>query len=75
MKAVYLTAIVLLALTGTSTSRSNFRTYSRERLKNLKERVSKMFHYAYDGYLNYAYPYDELRPLRCLNRVKLFSLL
>ena len=24
-----------------------------------------MFHYAYDGYLNYAYPYDELRPLSC----------
>ena len=20
-----------------------------------------MFHFAYDGYLNYAYPYDELR--------------
>ena len=64
MKAVYL-AVVLLALTGTSTSRSNFRTYSAERLKSLKERVSKMFHYAYDGYLNFAYPYDELRPLSC----------
>ena len=24
-----------------------------------------MFHYAYDGYLKYAYPYDELRPLSC----------
>ena len=24
-----------------------------------------MFHFAYDGYLNYAYPYDELRPLSC----------
>jgi len=24
-----------------------------------------MFHHAYDGYLKYAYPYDELRPLSC----------
>ena len=24
-----------------------------------------MFHHAYDGYLKYAYPYDELRPLTC----------
>ena len=24
-----------------------------------------MFHFAYDGYLRYAYPYDELRPLSC----------
>ena len=24
-----------------------------------------MFGHAYDGYLRYAYPYDELRPLSC----------
>lgn len=24
-----------------------------------------MFNHAYSGYLNYAYPYDELRPLTC----------
>jgi mannosidase alpha-like ER degradation enhancer 2 len=24
-----------------------------------------MFHHAYDGYLRYAFPYDELRPLSC----------
>jgi mannosidase alpha-like ER degradation enhancer 2 len=24
-----------------------------------------MFHHAYDGYIEYAYPYDELRPLTC----------
>lgn len=27
--------------------------------------MSEMFHFAYDGYLKYAYPYDELRPLSC----------
>jgi len=24
-----------------------------------------MFYHAYDSYLKYAYPYDELRPLTC----------
>jgi Glycosyl hydrolase family 47 len=24
-----------------------------------------MFHHAYNGYLKYAYPLDELRPLTC----------
>lgn len=24
-----------------------------------------MFYHAYNGYLNYAYPLDELRPLTC----------
>lgn len=24
-----------------------------------------MFQHAYDSYLKYAYPYDELRPLSC----------
>nr|AJA37857.1 EDEM-like protein 2 [Littorina littorea] len=27
--------------------------------------VKNMFYHAYDGYVNHAYPYDELRPLTC----------
>lgn len=30
-----------------------------------REKVVSMFHHAYDGYIKYAYPYDELRPLTC----------
>jgi mannosidase alpha-like ER degradation enhancer 2 len=30
-----------------------------------REEVRQMFQHAYDGYLKYAYPYDELRPLSC----------
>lgn len=29
------------------------------------EEVREMFQHAYDSYLRYAYPYDELRPLSC----------
>jgi mannosidase alpha-like ER degradation enhancer 2 len=27
--------------------------------------VKEMFEHAYHGYMDYAYPYDELRPLTC----------
>ena len=45
--------------------RSNARSYTDDDLKRLKEEVSHMFHRAYQGYLDHAYPYDELRPLTC----------
>ncbi|XP_076327043.1 ER degradation-enhancing alpha-mannosidase-like protein 2 [Tachypleus tridentatus] len=34
-------------------------------LQKLRDRVMKMFYHAYDSYLKYAEPYDELRPLSC----------
>ncbi|CAL1535448.1 unnamed protein product [Lymnaea stagnalis] len=30
-----------------------------------REKVKRMFYHAYEGYLNHAYPYDELQPLTC----------
>lgn len=30
-----------------------------------REEVRVMFHHAYDSYLKFAYPYDELRPISC----------
>ncbi|XP_060083429.1 ER degradation-enhancing alpha-mannosidase-like protein 2 [Ylistrum balloti] len=41
------------------------RSYTKEDIDKYRERVLQMFHHAYDGYVNYAYPYDELRPLTC----------
>ncbi|TNN13630.1 ER degradation-enhancing alpha-mannosidase-like protein isoform 1 [Schistosoma japonicum] len=34
-------------------------------MENLKYRVKNIFYHAYDSYLKYAYPLDELRPLSC----------
>ncbi|XP_057335354.1 ER degradation-enhancing alpha-mannosidase-like protein 2 [Microplitis mediator] len=39
--------------------------YDKKDLVTLKEEVRSMFDYAYSSYLNYAYPYDELRSLSC----------
>lgn len=41
------------------------RTYTSDDIKKLKHEVEEMFYHAYDSYLKYAYPYDELRPLSC----------
>ncbi|RUS81987.1 hypothetical protein EGW08_010256 [Elysia chlorotica] len=30
-----------------------------------REKARQMFYHAYNGYLNHAYPYDELQPLTC----------
>jgi len=41
------------------------RHYDKHRLKQLRLEVKDMFEHAYHGYMKYAYPYDELRPLTC----------
>lgn len=41
------------------------RAYTEKDIKKLKHEVEEMFYHAYDSYLKYAYPYDELRPLSC----------
>ncbi|XP_059062006.1 ER degradation-enhancing alpha-mannosidase-like protein 2 [Achroia grisella] len=44
---------------------TGIREYKKEDVFRLREEVREMFQHAYDGYLKYAYPYDELRPLSC----------
>lgn len=39
--------------------------FSDHKLGIYRSRVLEMFQHAYDGYMKYAYPYDELRPLSC----------
>ncbi|KAL1427586.1 hypothetical protein MTO96_017285 [Rhipicephalus appendiculatus] len=39
--------------------------FSDHKLGVYRSRVLEMFQHAYDGYMKYAYPYDELRPLSC----------
>ena len=41
---------------------------TEERLESLRGRVRKVFYHAYDGYMQYAFPKDELMPLTCKGR-------
>jgi len=38
-----------------------------ERLKSKKD-AQNMFYFAYDSYIKYAFPYDELNPIACMGR-------
>lgn len=39
--------------------------YTKEHLEDLQSEVRELFYHAYEGYLKYAYPLDELQPLTC----------
>ena len=39
--------------------------YSDGYLLKLRDEVKELFYHAYDGYMKYAYPLDELQPLTC----------
>lgn len=43
----------------------HFKKYTEDDLVHYRDRVVQMFQHAYNGYLKYAYPLDELRPLTC----------
>ncbi|KAF8401793.1 hypothetical protein HHK36_012739 [Tetracentron sinense] len=38
---------------------------SPDEAKQLRDEVREMFYHAFDGYMNHAFPLDELRPLTC----------
>ncbi|CAI4231531.1 unnamed protein product [Auanema sp. JU1783] len=39
--------------------------FTEDVILSYREKVRSMFYHAYDGYLNYAFPLDELKPLSC----------
>ncbi len=32
----------------------------------IREKAKAMFYHGYNGYLQHAYPYDELKPISCV---------
>ncbi|CAF2322007.1 unnamed protein product [Rotaria sp. Silwood2] len=57
--------LILIYLFVVSHVYSNEGQFSTQKRLQYKDRVQQMFYHAYDSYLKYAYPYDELRPLTC----------
>lgn len=60
-------AVVLLSIPASRSQRPFVPEdlYTDEHLSELREEVKELFYHAYEGYLNYAYPLDELQPLTC----------
>ncbi|KAK9509518.1 hypothetical protein O3M35_006820 [Rhynocoris fuscipes] len=63
MYKLYISLLIYLSLTNTYIRA--IRKYTKQDLTKLREEVREMFDHAYSGYIKYAYPYDELRPLTC----------
>ena len=44
------------------------RPFSEEERLALREEARRMFYWGYDHYMQYAFPDDELNPIRCRGR-------
>ncbi|KRX45113.1 ER degradation-enhancing alpha-mannosidase-like protein 2 [Trichinella murrelli] len=44
---------------------SNVFMFTKERMQYYKEKVKRIFLHAYDSYIQYAFPFDELKPISC----------
>ena len=53
---------------GTPLSSLIHRPFSEERRLLMKEEARRMFYWGYDHYMQYAFPEDELNPIRCRGR-------
>uniref|UniRef100_A0A5S6QM49 alpha-1,2-Mannosidase n=1 Tax=Trichuris muris TaxID=70415 RepID=A0A5S6QM49_TRIMR len=40
-------------------------SFSEEKINYYKTKVKEIFNTAYESYINFAYPYDELKPISC----------
>lgn len=60
-----LVPVAMLLLLANTPTAAAMRTYTRASVLRLREEVRHMFQFAYQGYLDHAADYDELRPLSC----------
>lgn len=47
---------------------SKYGSFPESLRKEMKEESKKMFYFAYDSYMEYAFPMDELNPINCSGR-------
>lgn len=55
-------------LAGRAFPKKYFLELSEQRKKQVGDRVREQFHFAYDSYMRYAHPLDELNPIACNGR-------
>lgn len=47
---------------------SKYGSFPESLRKEMKEESKNMFYFAYDSYMKYAFPMDELNPINCSGR-------
>ncbi|GBG76786.1 hypothetical protein CBR_g23002 [Chara braunii] len=58
-------AIAIVGVLSSHVSCLALEKISRDEILELREEVREMFYHAYNGYMDHAFPLDELRPLSC----------
>ncbi|PON61061.1 Glycoside hydrolase [Parasponia andersonii] len=61
VKWVLLLLLISISVLDLSSSEQHPRWAAKRR--RMREKVRRMFYHAYDNYMNYAFPHDELKPL------------
>ncbi|KAJ4846236.1 Alpha-mannosidase I mns4 [Turnera subulata] len=57
--------LLLVVLTSNTFKKAEASGVTPEEAKLLRDEVREMFYHAFDGYMNHAFPLDELKPLSC----------
>ncbi|KAF8030503.1 hypothetical protein BT93_E2825 [Corymbia citriodora subsp. variegata] len=65
MRVFSLYLFIFSALYGSFVRRALADGVTPEEAKQLRDEVREMFYHAFDGYMEHAFPKDELRPLSC----------
>ncbi|KAF1751618.1 hypothetical protein GCK72_018172 [Caenorhabditis remanei] len=69
-KAVFFLGLVtiLYASDDPTQNRKSSLHFTPKVINLYREKVRRMFYHAYDGYLNHAFPLDELKPITCVGQ-------
>lgn len=60
-----LSFFVLISIGGILTGETLAESVTPDEARQLRDEVREMFYHAFDGYMEHAFPRDELRPLSC----------
>lgn len=67
-KAVYFLLLITTACSEDIRNDEPNTKFTPKVISQYREKVRRMFYHAYDGYLNHAFPLDELKPITCVGQ-------
>lgn len=67
---IFILICIVLDAPVAGSSQADALITKRRELESRIRQVRSMFRHAYDSYMNYAYPADELMPISCAGRIR-----
>ncbi|CCK72873.1 alpha-1,2-mannosidase MNL1 KNAG_0M00200 [Huiozyma naganishii CBS 8797] len=66
LRRLPITVVYVVVSLGAFVSANRSFSFTRSALKSRKDEVQKLIEFGIDSYLNFGYPYDEVRPISCV---------